>query len=108
MRTILHVTYRADREDKTLGRILLHKGIQKNLAHLHRKTLPGELPGITLQTIRHNLPGGIDTESPGGAQCDDDGGRLLKKLLSRLTGSLIPLYTSAGWPFAKYYEEDLK
>lgn len=28
--------------------------------------------------------------------------------LSRLTGSLIPLYTSAGWPFAKYYEEDLK
>lgn len=28
--------------------------------------------------------------------------------LSRLTGSLIPLYTSARWPFAKYYEEDLK
>lgn len=28
--------------------------------------------------------------------------------LSRLTGSLIPLYTSAGWPFAEYYEEDLK
>lgn len=28
--------------------------------------------------------------------------------LSRLAGSLIPLYTSAGWPFAKYYEEDLK
>ena len=28
--------------------------------------------------------------------------------LSRLTGSLIPLYTSAGWPFAKYFEEDLK
>lgn len=28
--------------------------------------------------------------------------------LSRLTGSHIPLYTSAGWPFAKYYEEDLK
>lgn len=31
-----------------------------------------------------------------------------KDFLSRLTGSLIPLYTSAGWPFAKYYEEDLK
>lgn len=28
--------------------------------------------------------------------------------LSRLTGAMIPLYTSAGWPFAKYYEEDLK
>lgn len=28
--------------------------------------------------------------------------------LSHLTGSLIPLYTSAGWPFAKYYEEYLK
>lgn len=28
--------------------------------------------------------------------------------ISRLTGSLIPLYTSAGWPFAKYYEDDLK
>lgn len=31
-----------------------------------------------------------------------------KDFLSRLTGSLIPLYTSAGWPFAKYYEENLK
>lgn len=31
-----------------------------------------------------------------------------KDFLSRLTGSLIPLYTSTGWPFAKYYEEDLK
>lgn len=31
-----------------------------------------------------------------------------KDFLSRLTGSLIPLCTSAGWPFAKYYEEDLK
>lgn len=31
-----------------------------------------------------------------------------KDFISRLTGSLIPLYTSAGWPFAKYYEEDLK
>ena len=31
-----------------------------------------------------------------------------KDFLSRLTGSHIPLYTSAGWPFAKYYEEDLK
>lgn len=29
-------------------------------------------------------------------------------LLSRLTGAMISLYTSAGWPFAKYYEEDLK
>lgn len=29
-------------------------------------------------------------------------------ILSRLTGAMIPLYTSAGWPFAKYYEEDLK
>lgn len=28
--------------------------------------------------------------------------------LSRLTDAMIPLYTSAGWPFAKYYEEDLK
>lgn len=28
--------------------------------------------------------------------------------LSRLTGAMIPLYTSAGWPFAEYYEEDLK
>lgn len=28
--------------------------------------------------------------------------------LSRLTGAMIPLYTSAGWPFAKYYEDDLK
>ena len=28
--------------------------------------------------------------------------------LSRLTGAMIPLYTSAGWPFTKYYEEDLK
>lgn len=28
--------------------------------------------------------------------------------LSHLTGAMIPLYTSAGWPFAKYYEEDLK
>lgn len=28
--------------------------------------------------------------------------------LSRLTGSLIPLYSSAGCPFAKYYEEDLR
>lgn len=28
--------------------------------------------------------------------------------LGRLTGAMIPLYTSAGWPFAKYYEEDLK
>lgn len=28
--------------------------------------------------------------------------------LSRLTGAMIPFYTSAGWPFAKYYEEDLK
>lgn len=28
--------------------------------------------------------------------------------LSHLTGSHIPLYTSAGWPLAKYYEEDLK
>ena len=28
--------------------------------------------------------------------------------LSRLTGAMISLYTSAGWPFAKYYEEDLK
>lgn len=27
--------------------------------------------------------------------------------LSRLTGSIIPLYTSAGLPFAEYYEEDL-
>lgn len=31
-----------------------------------------------------------------------------KDFISRLIGSLIPLYTSAGWPFAKYYEEDLK
>ena len=31
-----------------------------------------------------------------------------KDFLSRLTGAMIPLYTSAGWPFAKYYEEDLK
>lgn len=31
-----------------------------------------------------------------------------KDFLSRLTGSLMPLYTSAGWPFAKYYEENLK
>lgn len=31
-----------------------------------------------------------------------------KDFLSRLKGSLIPLYTSAGCPFAKYYEEDLK
>lgn len=28
--------------------------------------------------------------------------------LSRLTGAMVPLYTSAGWPFVKYYEEDLK
>lgn len=28
--------------------------------------------------------------------------------LSRLIGAMIPLYTSAGWPFAEYYEEDLK
>lgn len=28
--------------------------------------------------------------------------------LSRLTGAMIPLYTSAGLPFAEYYEEDLK
>lgn len=28
--------------------------------------------------------------------------------LSRLTDAMIPLYSSAGWPFAKYYEEDLK
>lgn len=28
--------------------------------------------------------------------------------LSRLTGAMIPLYTSAGWLFAEYYEEDLK
>lgn len=28
--------------------------------------------------------------------------------LSSLTGAIIPLYTSAGWPFAEYYEEDLK
>lgn len=28
--------------------------------------------------------------------------------ISRLTGSLIPLYTSEGWPFAEYYEENLK
>ncbi len=28
--------------------------------------------------------------------------------LSRLTGAMIPLYTSAGWPFAEYYAEDLK
>lgn len=28
--------------------------------------------------------------------------------LSRLTDAMIPLYTSAGWPFAEYYEEDLK
>lgn len=28
--------------------------------------------------------------------------------ISRLTGAMIPLYTSAGWPFAEYYEEDLK
>lgn len=28
--------------------------------------------------------------------------------LSRLTDAMIPLYTSAGLPFAKYYEEDLK
>ena len=28
--------------------------------------------------------------------------------LSRLTGAMIPLYTSAGWTFAKHYEEDLK
>lgn len=25
--------------------------------------------------------------------------------LSRLTGAMIPLYTSAGWPFSKYYEK---
>lgn len=31
-----------------------------------------------------------------------------KDFLSRLTGAMIPLYTSAGWPFAKYYEDDLK
>lgn len=31
-----------------------------------------------------------------------------KDFLSRLTGAMIPLYTSAGWHFAKYYEEDLK
>ncbi|MBD9294707.1 MAG: hypothetical protein EGS78_08930 [Bacteroidales bacterium] len=31
-----------------------------------------------------------------------------KDFLSRLTGAMIPLYTSAGWPFAKYYEEVLK
>lgn len=28
--------------------------------------------------------------------------------LSRLTGAMISLYTSAGWPFAEYYAEDLK
>ncbi len=82
VRTILHVTYRADRENEIFVWILLHKGIEKNLAHLHRKALPGKLLGITLQAVRHNLPGSIDAESPGGAQCDDDGGRLIEKLSS--------------------------
>ena len=61
---ILQMTNRTHGENKPLRRIPLHKRIEQNLTRPKRKTLPGKLLRITLETIRHNLPSGIEPERP--------------------------------------------